>query len=124
MEDVIQYVIGFVLGMLAATLLIRWLAQRAIAKFLDQIEQENESETDGQLRVDVEFEQNIYFLYNSDDGSFVAQGNDLLDLRNNLHKRFPDRTITIVKGNATAMEQLKQQIKDFNENSHSVGSTS
>lgn len=124
MEDVIQYAIGFVLGMVAATLLIRWMAQQAIAKILDQIEQEKEPESDSQLRVDVEFEQNIYFLYNSDDGSFVAQGNNLLDLRDNLRKRFPNRTITIVKGNATAMEQLKQQLKDFDENSHSVGSTS
>lgn len=119
-----EFIIGLMLGVLVATLTIRWMAQRAITKILEQIEQENEPETDNQLRVDVEFEQNIYFLYNSDDGSFVAQGNDLLDLRTNLHKRFPDRTITIVKGNATAMEQLKQQLKDFNENSHSVGSTS
>ena len=119
-----EFVIGLVLGMLIATLAIRWMAQQAIAKILDQIEQEKESETDNQLRVDVEFEQNIYFLYNSDDGSFVAQGTDLLNLRDNLRQRFPDRTITIVKGNATAMEQLKQQLKDFNENSRSVGSTS
>ena len=119
-----EFIVGLMLGMLAATLLIRWMAQRAIAKILVQIEQEKEPEPDNQLRVDVEFEQNIYFLYNSDDGSFVAQGNDLLDLRNNLHNRFPDRTVTIVKGNATAMEQLKQQLEDFNENSHSVGSAS
>jgi hypothetical protein len=124
MEDIIQYSVGFVLGMLAATWLIRWMAQQAIANILDQIDQEKESETDNQMRVDVEFDQNIYFLYNSDDGSFVAQGTDILDLRDNLQKRFPNRTITIVKGNATAMEQLKQQLKDFDENSHSVGPAS
>jgi len=124
MEDIIQYAIGFVLGMLAATWLIRWMARQAIANILDQFDQEKESETNNQMRVDVEFDQNIYFLYNSDDGSFVAQGTDLPDLRNNLQKRFPNRTITIVKGNATAMEQLKQQLKDFDENSHSVGSAS
>lgn len=119
-----EFIIGLVLGMLIATLAIRWMAQQAITKILDQIEQEKESETNNQLRVDVEFEQNIYFLYNSDDGSFVAQGTDVFDLRDNLRKRFPNRTITIVKGNATAMEQLKQQLKDFDENSRSVGSTS
>lgn len=119
-----EFIIGLVLGMLIATLLIRWMAQQAITKILDQIENEKEPEADNQLRVDVEFEQNIFFLYNSDDGSFVAQGNNLTDLRDNLRQRFPNRTITIVKGNATAMEQLKQQLKDFDENSNSVGSTS
>lgn len=119
-----EFIIGLMLGMLIATLLIRWMAQQAIAKILDQINEEQEPEADNQLRVDVEFEQNIYFLYNSDDGSFVAQGTDLLDLRDNLRKRFPDRTITIVKGDATAMEILKKQLRDFDENSRSVGSAS
>ena len=108
-----EFIVGLMLGMLAATLLIRWMAQRAIAKILDQIEQEKEPEPDNQLRVDVEFEQNIYFLYNSDDGSFVAQGTDLLNLRDNLRQRFPNRTITIVNGNATAMETLKSQLENF-----------
>lgn len=114
-----EYVIGFVLGMLAATLLIRWMAQQAISKILDQLDEEKEPNADTQLRVDVEFEQNIYFLYNSDDGSFVAQGTDVFNLRDNLKQRFPDRTITIVKGNATAMETLKKQLENF-ENTKAV----
>jgi len=120
-----EYVIVFVLGMLAATILIRWMARRAIdqfvEKFTDAVEEKVET---NQLRVDVEFEQNIYFLYNSDDGSFVAQGNNLLDLRKHLQQRFPNRTINIVKGNPEVLERLKEQIKDLNEDSNSVGSTS
>ena len=120
-----EYVIVFALGMLTATLLIRWLARRAIDKFMDQLSETVEEKTEAeQMRVDLEFEQNIYLLYNSDDGSFVAQGNDLQDLRNNLRSRFPNRTVTIVKGNPEVMQQLRDQLKDPNENSHSVGSPS
>lgn len=120
-----EYVITFALGMLAATLLIRWLARRAINDLMEKFEQAAEEKAeDNQLRVEVEFEQNIYFLYNSDDGSFVAQGNDLLDLRKHLNQRFPDCTIKIVKGDPAVLETLKNQIKDINENSNSVGSTS
>ena len=119
-----EFIFGLLLGMLVATLAIRWFAQKAIAKLLKQIEEDSAPEIDNQLRVEVEFEQNIYFLYNSDDGSFVAQGANVFDLRNNLRKRFPNSTITIVKGNAAAMENLQQHLKDFDENSHSVGSAS
>lgn len=121
-----DYVVVFVLGMLVATFAIRWLARRAIDQLLEKIADvsEEKEESSQQLRVDLAFEQNIYFLYNSDNGSFVAQGNDLIDLKTNLNKRFPNRTITIVKGDPTAMEMLKKQLKDFNENSNSVGSTS
>lgn len=119
-----EYVVVFVLGMLAATFMIRWLARRAIDQLMEKVaEQVEKTETD-QLSVNVEFEQDIYFLYNSDDGSFVAQGNNLLDLRKHLHQRFPNRTIKIVNGNPDVLERLKEQIKDINEDSNSVGSTS
>lgn len=119
-----DYVIVFVLGMLAATLIIRWLARRAIDHFIEQVTDSVETKKDSNdLRVDLEVEQNIYFLYNSDDGSFIAQGKDLLTLRDHLAKRFPDRTITIVKGDSTAIKTLAAQIQEANENSNSIRST-
>ncbi len=120
-----DYFVVFVLGMLVATLIIRWLARRAIDQFVEKLADisEEQEESNQQLRVNIEFEQNIYFLYNSDNGSFVAQGNDLLDLKKNLQQRFPNRTITIVKGDSDAMETLKRQLKDFNENSNSIRPT-
>jgi hypothetical protein len=120
-----EYVIVFVLGMVAATVLIRWMARRAIDQFVERFADVVEEKIeDNQMRVDVEFDQNIYFLYNSDNGSFVAQGNNLLDLRKNLEQRFPNRTINIVKGDPTVLTALKNQIKDINEDSNSVRSTS
>ncbi len=120
-----EYVIVFVLGMVAATMLIRWMARRAIDQFVERFaDAVEEKDEDNQMRVDVEFDQNIYFLYNSDNGSFVAQGNNLLDLRENLEQRFPNRTINIVKGDPTVLAALKNQIKDINENSNSIRSAS
>lgn len=119
-----EYLIVFALGMLAATLLIRWMARRAIDQFVerfaDAVEQKVEA---NELNVELEFEQNIYFLYNSDDGSFVAQGNNLMDLKQHINQRFPNRTIKIVKGDPAVLESLKDQIKDINENSNSIRST-
>ncbi len=120
-----EYVIVFALGMLSATLLIRWLARRAIDQLVEQLAEVAEEKVEAsELKVELEFEQNIYFLYNSDDGTFVAQGNTLADLKQHLNQRFPNRTIKIVKGDPAVLESLKQQIKDINENSSSVGSTS
>jgi hypothetical protein len=118
-----EYIIAFVLGMLTATLLIRWVAQRIIQRLLDQVEKELPKDTDNKLSVNLEFEQDIYFLYNNEDGSFIAQGNDLAELKQHLNQRFPNRTIAIVNGDPVALKNLGQQIKEFNENSNSVGST-
>lgn len=119
-----DYFIVFLAGMLLAAWAIRWLARKAVDQLLEQFIEIQEPEKDNHLRVDLEFEQNIYFLYNSNDGSFVAQGNDLADLRSNLVKRFPNRNVTIVKGDPEIMKTLAQQLKENNENSSSVGSAS
>lgn len=111
-----EYVIVFALGMLAATLLIRWMARRAIDQFVerfaDAVEEKTESD---QLQVSLEFDQNIYFLYNSDDGSFVAQGNDLKELKTNLQHRFPNRSVNIVKGDEDVLKRLSTEIETLNQ---------
>ena len=119
-----EYVIGFVAGMLAATLLIRWVAQRMIHRLLAEVEKELPAAVDNKLSVNLEFDQNIYFLYNSKDGAFIAQGQDLQELKQHLNQRFPNQKISIDKGDPVALENLRQQIKDFNENSNSIGSAS
>ena len=108
-----DYVIVFALGMIAATMLIRWMAYTAIAKVIKQLEEESRPLLESQLRVKLEFNQNIYFLYNSDDGSFVAQGADFAELKQNLRIRFPNRIVTVTSGDDTALEKLKQQISDL-----------
>lgn len=124
MEDVFQYFFVFIAGMLVATLFIRWAAQRMIVKLMGEFEKQLPDKSDNQLSVNLEFDQNIYFLYNSEDGAFIAQGQDLLELRKNLHQRFPNRVISIDHGDPEAVNNLRQQIKDLNENSSGVGSTS
>jgi hypothetical protein len=118
-----DYFIVFIAGMLLAAWAIRWLARQAIDQLLEQFVEKQDSEKHNHLCVYLEFEQNIYFLYNSDNGSFVAQGNNLAELKTNLVKRFPDRNITIVKGDPEIMKTLTQQLKEPNEDSTSVRST-
>lgn len=119
-----DYVIVFALGMLAATLLIRWMARRAIDQFMDRIVEAADAKTaENELRVKLEVDQNIYFLYNNDDGAFIAQGTDLLTLRDHLSQRFPNHTITISEGDPTALAALSAQIRELNENRNSIRST-
>ena len=109
-----DYIIVFALGILTATLLIRWAARRTINKIMDRLEEESYNAQNAQLRVNLEYDQNSYLLYNSDDGSFVAQGADFAELKQNLVSRFPDRVITVVKGDAGALEKLQKQIATLN----------
>lgn len=120
-----DYFIVFALGMIAATLLIRAAARTAIERALDRLDKDIEQvASDAQLSVELEVEQNIYMLYNSDDKSFVAQGRDVVELFGHAKQRFPNKIVKIVKGDPEVLQQLQDQLKELNENSNRVGSTS
>jgi hypothetical protein len=54
----------------------------------------------------------------------MAQGKDVTELFQHVKQRFPDQTIKIVKAEPEVMQQLRDQLKELNENSNSVGSPS
>ena len=119
-----DYFIFFALGMIAATWLIRAAARAAIEKALQQIAKETEQTLqDAQLNVDLEVDQNIFFLYNSTDKTFVAQGRDVMELFRHAKQRYPNRIVKIVKGDPADMKRLTDQLKELNENSNSVRPT-
>jgi len=118
-----DYLIVFALGMFVATVMIRWLAQRAVDKFMENIALRSERRTAGELRINLEFDQNIYFVYDSDNGEFIAHNSDIAALCQQLVQRFPDRPINVVKGDAAAIKALVAELEIINENIDSVRST-
>lgn len=121
----LSYLITFVAGMAAAALLIRWLAHRAIEKFMDKFESGEltpEPEVP-QIKAKVEVDNGVFFVYNNENGSFIAQGNTIEELKKHLQDRYKDIDIRIVSGDPEAFAKLKLEVEKFNENSSSVRST-
>jgi hypothetical protein len=93
-----------------------------INKQLDQTLKELEL---GQLiALTVEVDQNQYLCYNALTKDFVCQGHNLTEIIERFKQRYPDKTAAIYNGDETAVQTLKQQWKDLNENSNSVRSSS
>lgn len=114
---------AFLAGMAVATLLIRWLANRAINRLLDEIEADTiENDTIKVIEANIEFDQNMFLVYNKKNGSFLAQGKNLEELKQHIMHRYKDIDIKIVGGDTDAFNRLKEQVK-LNESSSSVGPT-
>lgn len=123
-DTVVISVVSFVLGMVAATVLIRWLANRAIERLLDEIEADKaETDTIKVIEANIEFDQNMFLVYNKKNGLFLAQGKDIEELKQHIMHRYKDIDIKIVGGDTDAFNRLKEQVK-LNESSSSVGPTS
>jgi hypothetical protein len=75
------------------------------------------------IALTIEVDQNQYFCYNSITKDFVCQGRDLTEIKERFKLRYPDKDAAIYDGDTTAVETLRQQLKELkakNENSISV----
>ena len=110
-------------------LLVLWIARRIEARIetqwteeLSDLAQELEEEKLIALTVEVDGDQ--FLCYNAQTMTFVCQGRDLEEIRKRFRERFPSKNAAIYNGDESAVEVLKKQLKELNENSSSVGSTS
>ena len=117
------------LVILAFNLLVLWIARRIEAHIearlteeLGDIAQEIEEEKLIALTVEVDGDQ--FLCYNAQSMVFVCQGRDLEEIRERFRQRYPSKSAAIYNGDESAVEVLKKQLKELNENSRSVGSAS
>ena len=120
-----QVLMWISLAVLAFNLLVLWWVRRIeaqIAEELGEIAQELEDEKLIALTVEVDGDQ--FLCYNAQSMVFVCQGRDLEEIRERFRQRYPSKSAAIYNGDESAVEVLKKQLKELNENSRSVGSAS
>ena len=120
-----QVLMWISLAVLAFNLLVLWWVRRIearIAEELGEIAQDLEAEKLIALTVEVDGDQ--FLCYNAQTMTFVCQGRDLEEIRERFRQRYPSKSAAIYNGDESAVQVLKKQLKELNENSRSVGSAS
>ena len=120
-----QVLMWISLVVMVFNLLVLWLARRIEARLTEElgnIAQELEEEKLIALTVEVDGDQ--FLCYNAQTMTFVCQGRDLEEIRERFQQRYPSKSAAIYNGDESAVEVLKKQLKELNENSRSVGSAS
>ena len=122
MDILFGSILGFLVGILVSVLAVRWLVHRLIDRIADAIERDRSQESEAkEIKLKIEFDQNTYFMYNVTDGSFVAQGANIAQIRERLRERFPEYNATVVDGDPEAVEKLREELKlNPDENSNSI----
>jgi heme/copper-type cytochrome/quinol oxidase subunit 1 len=120
-----QVLMWLSLVVMVFNLLVLWLARRIEARLteeLGEIAQDLEAEKLIALTVEVDGDQ--FLCYNAQTMSFVCQGRNLEEIRERFRQRYPSKSAAIYNGDESAVKTLKQQLKELNENSRSIGSAS
>ena len=113
------------LAVLAFNLLVLWWVRRIEARIVEELgEIAQDLEAEKLIALTVEVDGDQFLCYNAQTMTFVCQGRDLEEIRNRFRERFPSKSAAIYNGDESAVEVLKKQLKELNENSRSVGSAS
>ena len=115
--DIVLWVaVGIFIGATAFYLTMKLavnLLTRRIEQQLETLEEALKEHVD-LIPCRVEQHNGVFFVYNNETNEFMAQGNDLAELRERIKARWKDRRVSVVAGDENVLAQLKEQ---FNENS-------
>ena len=115
--DIVLWVaVGIFIGATAFYLTMKLavnLLTRRIEQQLETLEEALKEHVD-LIPCRVEQHNGVFFVYNNETNEFMAQGNDLSELRERIKARWKDRRVSVVAGDENVLAQLKEQ---FNENS-------
>jgi hypothetical protein len=68
------------------------------------------TEADAGIQLKVEFDQNMYFMYNAVNSTFVCQAPTVEQLYRRLQQMFPNQTATIVEGDPELLAAIQQEL--------------
>jgi len=120
-NSILDLVFWTVFGYVIAKIIAGWIEEQIrahIDKDLDEVMSELELEKLIPLTIEVDGDQ--YLCYNSITQEFVCQGVNLVEIVKRFKQRYPDKSAAIYNGDKTAVQTLKSQLKDLDENSSSI----
>jgi len=120
-----QVLMWISLAVIAFNLLVLWWVRRIEARIVEELgEIAQDLEAEKLIALTVEVDGDQFLCYNAQTMTFVCQGRDLEEIRERFRQRYPSKSAAIYNGDESAVEVLKKQLKELNENSSSVGSAS
>ena len=121
----VQVLMVAALVILVFNLLVLWIARRIESKLIEELgEIAQDLEEEKLIALTVEVDGDQFLCYNAQTMTFVCQGRDLAEIRERFRQRFPSKSAAIYNGDELAVNVLKEQLKELNENSRSIGSAS
>ena len=134
MFELVDLILAFVAGSVAAVWIMAFLVRRWVDRLRTMLEEamasEANSETSEKIKITdkiipltVEFENNLYYCYNSNTNQFICQGSDVKEITEKLQQRFPGLNAFFNSGDEQALKTLRQQLKE-NRNSKNAETTS
>ena len=105
-ELFVGMILGMCLALVVVYLYLRMVMLRA-AQNLDDLLQVIENLKDSIIQARVEEADGVFYVYNTADQSFMAQGRTVTELRERIEQRWHDAQVMITQGEQAVLDRLK-----------------
>lgn len=106
----IEFIVGVVLGMVVTGLVLLLIAQRLVNRAsanIDAIAAELKQLAENIIPARVEQHDGVFYVYNTRDGSFIAQGTSIDEIKHRIEERMKDATVMVTEGDTDVLQKLK-----------------
>ena len=119
LETIIATLLGLGVGVILFLLFVWAVARRLRIRFESELEITMKNLAHERLiALTVEIDNNQYFCYNALTKDFVCQGYSLKEIVERFRLRYPNKAAAIYDGDETAVQTLRSQMKDMEEQNH------
>lgn len=111
-----EFIIGFVIGLAVTWVVYTVLIMRATAQAKSQIEamiSEITQQTKMIIPARVERHDGVFYVYNAQDDTFMAQGNTLAELRQRIDSRWREAQVFVTEGDKDVLDALRATKTDL-----------
>ena len=105
-ELFVGMIFGMCLALAVVYLYLRMVMVRA-AQNLDDLIQVIERLKESIIQARVEEEDGVFYVYNTEDQSFMAQGRTVAELRERIEQRWRDTQVLITEGDKEVIQRLR-----------------
>ena len=111
-----DFVINFVLFLILAWALRRWIESRVLATLHERMAEIEQTRLKQPVPLMVEEIEGRLYCWHAETKDFVCQGADLQELRDNFKLRYPGQNAHVQDGPEQLLHRLRQELKHLRQN--------
>ena len=105
-----ELIVGMIAGIVLTCWILYVMVQRAMRRAehnLERITHVIEQLKQGMILARVEEEDGVFYIYNTQDSTFMAQGTTVAEIRQRIEQRWQDVSVYVTEGDKDVIERLK-----------------
>ena len=111
----IEFLTGMIAGVVIAVVVAVWVVRSLVTRAEADIESilaEVKKTAEHIIPARIEQHDGVFYVYNTRDGSFIAQGASISEIKSRIEERMKDATVMVTEGDTDVLQRLRDTKTD------------